>query len=246
MRCSRHARSAWERAATLALECGQPALAVEWARAAHRAEPLREVAALALVRALAAAGDPAAALATLASYRRRLAEELGVDPSPAAAELQQQLLRSEAAPSGSASPEPSGFDELAFVGRDAELACIRRRLRAGERARRWSPSPAGRARVSPGCWPRSPVPARPSPSGRSGPTGRSPGHWDALCSASSRRPTSRQWTPCPTSCGAALATVLPDLASGTVRPGPGEQARARPGGGRPADRRTGSAAGDGR
>ena len=41
---------AWERAASLALESGQPAPAVEWARAAHRAEPLREVAALVLAQ----------------------------------------------------------------------------------------------------------------------------------------------------------------------------------------------------
>jgi len=121
-------QSAWERAAALALECGQRAQAVEWARAAHRAEPLREVAALALVRALAAAGDPAAALTILTAYRRRLAEELGVDPSPAAADLEQQLLHSEVAPTP-ASPELSSFVELPFVGREAELTNIRRRLR---------------------------------------------------------------------------------------------------------------------
>jgi DNA-binding SARP family transcriptional activator/tetratricopeptide (TPR) repeat protein len=122
-------QTAWERATTVALESGQPALAVEWARAAQRAEPLREVAALALARALAAAGDPAAALTSLTSYRRRLSDELGVDPSPAAEDLQQQLLCSEVAPTPAA-PEPSGFDGLAFVGREAELASIRRRLRS--------------------------------------------------------------------------------------------------------------------
>ena len=168
-----------------------PLQAVEWARAAHRAEPLREVAALALVQALAAAGDPAAALSTLASYRRRLADELGVDASPAAEELQLRLLRSEVAPTP-ASPEPSSFVELPFVGREAELTTVRRRLRPETGNDGRSPSPARRARASPGCWPRSHAPARPSPSRRSGPTGTSPGRWDGRCSARSRRPTSRR------------------------------------------------------
>ena len=130
-------QSAWERAAALALADGQAAAAVEWARAAYRAEPLREVAALTLVRALAAAGDPAAALATLASYRRLLADELGLDPSPAAAELQRRLLRAGVAStslSAASQAEPGGFGELAFVGREAELDTIRRRLQPGTAA----------------------------------------------------------------------------------------------------------------
>lgn len=85
---------AWERAAALAAESGAPALAVEYATAAATAEPLRETAALALVRALAAAGDRAAALACFDRYRRGLADELGLDPSPDAEELHRGLLRS--------------------------------------------------------------------------------------------------------------------------------------------------------
>ena len=182
----------------VALECGQPAQAVEWARAAHRAEPLREVAALVLVRALAAAGDPAAALSTLTSYRRLTGRRARGGPLTGGRRAPAELLRSEVA--RRRRTEPSSFEELAFVGREAELASIRRRLRPETRTRR-SPSPARRARASPGCWPRSHAPARPSPSGRSGPTGTSPGRWDDPCSASSRRPTSRPWTPCPISCG---------------------------------------------
>lgn len=123
-------QTGWERAATLALVTGQPALAVEWARAAYRAEPLREVAAVTLARALAAVGDPAAALSAITAYRRQLADELGVDPSPAAAELQLQLLRSGVAPAAAAPPPvaASGFEELTFVGRDRELATIHRLL----------------------------------------------------------------------------------------------------------------------
>ena len=64
------------------------------------AEPLREVAVLTLVRALAAAGDPAAALARYDQYRRALADELGLDPSSAAAELHQLVVERGAVAAG--------------------------------------------------------------------------------------------------------------------------------------------------
>ncbi|MBB4765800.1 BTAD domain-containing putative transcriptional regulator [Amorphoplanes digitatis] len=106
---------AWERAAALAAALGAPAPAVEYATAAATAEPLRETAALALVRALAASGDRVAALACFDRYRHSLADELGLDPSPAAAELHRLLLRSDPV-----RDEPrAGFGMLPFVGRDA-------------------------------------------------------------------------------------------------------------------------------
>jgi DNA-binding SARP family transcriptional activator len=119
---------AWERTACLAVDLGEPALAVRYATAAATAEPLRESAALALVRALAASGDRAAALAHFDRYRRTVADELGIDPSPAAAELHRLVLRSDPpAPRGAAVQvdpvkEPvtaEGFRMLPFVGRDA-------------------------------------------------------------------------------------------------------------------------------
>jgi DNA-binding SARP family transcriptional activator/tetratricopeptide (TPR) repeat protein len=119
-------QAAWERAADLAITADQPTLAVEWAAAAARAEPLREVAVLTLVRALAAAGDRAAALARYDAYRRLLREELGLDPSPVAAELQARLLGAE---SGSASTtrrssRTAAFAPLRFVGRRQDVAAI--------------------------------------------------------------------------------------------------------------------------
>ena len=112
---------AWERAAALAAEFGAPALAVEYATAAATAEPLRESAALALVRALAAAGDRVAALACFDRYRRSLASELGLDPSPGAAELHTLLLRSDT-DGGHGPGEPrTEFGTLPFVGRDTVI-----------------------------------------------------------------------------------------------------------------------------
>ena len=163
--------AAWARAARERLRRAHTEVCLRAARAAtdpraaaaHAADavaddPLAESAVLALAEALAAAGDPAAALAALAALRERLADELGVDPSPAAERLYLALLRGEVTqrrrPSaGAVDPSPAAerrhlallrgevaqrrrrpataFGELAFVGRDAELD----RLRAAVAAR---------------------------------------------------------------------------------------------------------------
>ena len=119
---------AWERAAALAVEHGEAELGVSYARAAAGAEPLREAAAIVLIRALAAAGDRAAALAELDDYRRRLADELGLDPSPAIDTLHRQLLR----------PDP-GAPPAGGIRR-VRRAAFRRPGRCG---------PAGRGRAVP-------------------------------------------------------------------------------------------------
>ena len=123
-----------------------PRVAAAHAADAVADDPLAESAVLALAEALAAAGDPAAALAALAALRERLADELGVDPSPAAERLYLALLRGEVAQRrrpAAVDPSPAAerrhlallrgevaqrrrlpataFGDLAFVGRDAEL-----------------------------------------------------------------------------------------------------------------------------
>ncbi|MGQ0481851.1 MAG: BTAD domain-containing putative transcriptional regulator [Pseudonocardia sp.] len=120
------------------LALGNAAAAVASALDAVAADPLRESATVVLVRALAAAGDPAGALARLAQLRARLADELGVDPSPATTELQLALLRGgPPAPVRLGTPPPpaareTGFSGLPFVGRDRELAALRCAVEAGE------------------------------------------------------------------------------------------------------------------
>lgn len=99
---------ALEGAATAALTVGGATSAVAWAQAAADQHPLRETAALLLVRALAASGDRAAALASFDAFGGRLADELGIDPSANALRIRQQVLRDEipsAPTSGSAPPD---------------------------------------------------------------------------------------------------------------------------------------------
>ncbi len=119
---------ALEGGATAALAVEDPGQAVALAEEAVTREPLREAAHLLLVRALAACGDTAAALAAFVRFRQRLAGELGLDPSPEALELEGRILRGEPLGSGGRrSPVVAlrpAFDELAFVGRDEELEVV--------------------------------------------------------------------------------------------------------------------------
>ncbi|MET9054838.1 BTAD domain-containing putative transcriptional regulator [Streptomyces bacillaris] len=87
--------SVLEEQAEARLETGDHALlAGELADLVAR-HPLRERLRAALMRALYAAGRQSEALTSYADLRTRLAEELGVDPSPELASLHQALLRQE-------------------------------------------------------------------------------------------------------------------------------------------------------
>lgn len=101
-------------------------------------QPLSEAPQLLLARVLAAAGDVAGALRIITGFRDRLAEELGLDPSPEAAELHLRLLRGESLPPPTRHPArvlhmPSS-EELAFVGRAAATADLLRTVQAVPRA----------------------------------------------------------------------------------------------------------------
>ncbi|MEA2567291.1 MAG: hypothetical protein QOD49_2468 [Actinomycetota bacterium] len=122
---------ALEGAAALALATGDAAQAVACSELAVVQEPLREAAHLLLATTLAASGDPAAALAALDRMRRRLADELGLDPSEEADRLQLRILRGE--PVVTTAPAPpvaarSTFGQLPFLGREHEVAEILARL----------------------------------------------------------------------------------------------------------------------
>ena len=82
-------------AAAAALDSAGAAAAAEaacWAGQAVTAEPLRESSVLLLVRALAATGDQAGALAAFDEYRDRLTAETGLEPTPQARQVRQRIL----------------------------------------------------------------------------------------------------------------------------------------------------------
>jgi len=156
-----------EGGALAALAAGDPTRAVALAEHAAARAPLREPASLLLARSLAAAGDQAAALETLAAFRRRFAGELGLDPSAAAADLEARILRGEALPRPEpvphppqTTPTPARPDELAFVGRDDELAALLSVAEAagGAVAVLLGPAGAGKSRLLAEAAARSPVP----------------------------------------------------------------------------------------
>lgn len=84
---------ALEGGANAALVLGNVPTAIRLASIAAEAEPLRESAALLLVTALAKQGDQVAALGAFDRYRVRLRDELGLDPSSDAFDLQARVLQ---------------------------------------------------------------------------------------------------------------------------------------------------------
>ncbi|HZD68459.1 MAG TPA: BTAD domain-containing putative transcriptional regulator [Actinomycetes bacterium] len=104
--------------------------------------PLDEGAAARLMRALAYAGRQADALAVYRQLRRRLVEELGIEPSPPLQQLEQAILTGEAAlqPSTPSAGSPTGTAAAGgppaelppavagFTGRDQELERLDRAL----------------------------------------------------------------------------------------------------------------------
>lgn len=111
-----------------AIAAGRAEGIVGLASSSMTADPLREPAVLLLMRALAAAGQAPEALRAGRAYRRRLAEETGLDPSPALDDLERDIA------AGAAVPAPAGPARPAtrLFGRDEQVAALHRRL-AGER-----------------------------------------------------------------------------------------------------------------
>ncbi|WP_173064066.1 BTAD domain-containing putative transcriptional regulator [Phytohabitans houttuyneae] len=110
---------------TSGIAAGRVDEVVARAAAAVAEDPLREPAVLAHMRALAATGQAAQALRAGREYRARLADEAGLDPSPALDDLVREIA------AGSAPAQPTRPATRLF-GRDPEIAALRRLL-AGER-----------------------------------------------------------------------------------------------------------------
>jgi predicted ATPase/DNA-binding SARP family transcriptional activator len=145
---------------------GQPDLA-ELAAVA-RANPLRERLQGALIRALYAAGRQADALEAYERTRHRLADELGIDPSPQLEAIHLAVLRQDAAvlppsaPSAASSTEETGgpADQLraghgnlrtsltSFVGREDEVTRVSAALAGSRLVTLVGPGGAGKTRLA--------------------------------------------------------------------------------------------------
>jgi DNA-binding SARP family transcriptional activator/tetratricopeptide (TPR) repeat protein len=89
-------------------------------------DPLRESVAVRLVRSLYLAGRQADALAAYDRCRRALAEQLGVDPTPALRDMHAAVLAQEPVPVAAGPPPPTNLPprNRSFVGRDDLLGQI--------------------------------------------------------------------------------------------------------------------------
>ncbi|MEU8260355.1 BTAD domain-containing putative transcriptional regulator [Micromonospora sp. NPDC048999] len=134
------------------LRLGHPAQLVAELDELTAAHPLRERLAALHMRALAAAGRPAEALTAYERIRQRLADELGVDPSPELRAAHLALLRGEAAPPpAEATAAPRGNLRAAlttFVGRDEDLRQLTKQLAENRLVTLVGPGGAGKTRLA--------------------------------------------------------------------------------------------------
>lgn len=94
--------------ADLCLSCGRAEDAVVQLERVARDEPLHEAVHARLATALAAAGERARALALLDEVRRRLADQLGIDPGPDLVRAQRSVCATGQAEEGGDAPDARG------------------------------------------------------------------------------------------------------------------------------------------
>ncbi|MFT3833804.1 MAG: BTAD domain-containing putative transcriptional regulator [Micropruina sp.] len=143
--------------ADLLLRDGRHPDAVAQARDLVAEAPLASAPVAVLMRALAACGDVAEALAAFGEHRRRLADEQGLDPSADLLALQQRILRGEpgAAPRLTATdavpaPVPSALPRprQRLHGRDAHLRALAGMLEPGRCVTVVGPGGVGKTAVA--------------------------------------------------------------------------------------------------
>ncbi|MFC5947760.1 BTAD domain-containing putative transcriptional regulator [Pseudonocardia lutea] len=130
-----------------AVEAGDGADVVGLAAAAHAADPLREPAAVLLMRALAASGRPAEALRVGREFRRVLADETGLDPSPALGEVERAVAGGAA---GAVGPDPPARPAPAtrLIGREEQVGALHRLLAQERLVTVVGPGGVGKTRVA--------------------------------------------------------------------------------------------------
>jgi predicted ATPase/DNA-binding SARP family transcriptional activator len=130
-----------------AIDAGQAEQVLGLATTSHAEDPLREPAVLLLMRALAASGRAPEALHTGRDYRRRLAEETGLDPSAALSELERDIAGGAAGPAPPR-PETAAVPTTRLIGRDAQVAALQRQLAFERLVTVVGPGGVGKTRVA--------------------------------------------------------------------------------------------------
>ena len=127
------------------LATGDTATVLDAAAEAAR-DPLRERTVTLLMRGLALEGRPAEAMQVAADFRRRVAEETGLDPSPSLAELERDIASGTLGPPAASRQRAVARPQGPLVGREREREELHRLLdlpgdRDRHRARRGRKNP---------------------------------------------------------------------------------------------------------
>ena len=141
--CARLHREVTDALIAAAVDAGRAGDVVGLATAAHAADPLREPAVLLLMRVLAATGQAPEALRIGREYRRRLAEETGLDPSPALGEIERDV-----AGAGAAAPVEPIRPTTRLFGRDEQVGALHRLLATERLVTVVGPGGVGKTRLA--------------------------------------------------------------------------------------------------
>jgi predicted ATPase/DNA-binding SARP family transcriptional activator len=129
-----------------AVAAGEAAAVVDIAEKSYLDDPLGEPAVILLMRVLASVGRAPEALGAAAEFRRSLADETGLDPSPALGELVRDIAGGVGAPA--ARPAVGGAGRLTLVGRDSAVAALHRMLTTERLVTVVGPGGVGKTRVA--------------------------------------------------------------------------------------------------